>query len=251
MAPGSPLTVGILQADEVDADLRPEFGGYAPMIERLLRGVDPALRFETFNARAGELPCDVDACGAFVVTGSRDSAYADAAWISRLAGFLRALHRAKVYTAGICFGHQLIAHALGGEVRRAEGGWGVGVHAWRLCASGDEFRLLALHQDQVRALPPGARRLAGSAFCPNAAFVVGDRLLGVQGHPEFSKPYAEKLLRRRRERLASAFQPAIDSLTRRTDERLVARWIAAFLRGGGAGCFGLGTAVGRCAQTRA
>lgn len=232
MAQPPTLTVGILQADEVDAERRAEFGRYPAMFERLLGGVDPALRFETFNARAGELPRQPDACGAYLVTGSRDSVFEDAPWIRRLAAFLRTLRRSRVRAAGVCFGHQLIAHALGGVVRRADAGWGVGVHGWRLCGSGEEFRLLAFHQDQVCGLPPGAQRLAGSAFCPNAAFVVDDRMLGLQGHPEFSKAYAERLLHCRRERLGAAFAPAIRSLARRTDERLAAQWIVAFLRGG-------------------
>ena len=232
MAQPSALTVGILQADEVEAERRAEFGRYPAMFERLLGGVDPALRFETFNAREGDLPRQPDACDAYMVTGSRHSAFDDAPWIGRLAAFLRDLRRAKVRAAGVCFGHQLIAHALGGVVRRAAAGWGVGVHGWRWCASGEEFRLLAFHQDQVCALPPGARRLAGSAFCPNAAFVVDDRMLGLQGHPEFSKRYAERLLRSRRERIGDAFAPAIRSLARRTDERVVAQWIVDFLRGG-------------------
>ena len=95
-----------------------------------------------------------------------------------------------------------------------------------------EFRLLASHRDQVDKLPGAARLVASSRFCPNAAFVIDDRLLGVQGHPEFTKDYAEFLLHRRREQLGPAFAPGLHSLDQPTDACTVAEWIMGFLHGG-------------------
>ena len=121
--------------------------------------------------------------------------------------------------SAFCFGHQLIAQALGGAVGRAAAGWGVGVHTWKVVRDESwmrpakrEFRLLASHQDQVKTLPSGARLLASSKFCPHAAFAVGEHMLAVQGHPEFTKAYAEFLMHKRRPLLGAAFEPGLRSL---------------------------------------
>ncbi len=192
--------------------------------------------FEFFDVRRARYPYRIEDCDGYLITGSRASVYDDDPWIARLIGFVRDLHHAGARTVGICFGHQLIAQSLGGAVGRAPGGWGVGVHAWKVVRrepwmrpAMSEFRLLASHQDQVETLPPGARLLASSGFCPNAAFAVGEHMLAVQGHPEFSKDYAKFLMHRRRPLLGAAFGPGMRSLDQPTDAGVVAGWIAGFL----------------------
>lgn len=232
------MRVGVLQADCVDAEHRDRFGDYPTMFANTLGDAARDLSFAFFNVRAGRYPRRIEDCDGYIVTGSRHSVYDDMAWIADLADFARQLHRARARTVGICFGHQLIAHALGGVVGPAAVGWGVGVHAWNVVARPAwmrpprrQFRLLASHRDQVEALPPDARLLATSAFCPRAAFALSDHVLALQGHPEFSKPYAEHLMRRRRVALGDAFEPGMRSLAQATDERAVAGWIVNFLRG--------------------
>ena len=233
------MRLGILQADHVDTEPRARFGDYASMFVSTLGGaLGQGVSFDFYDVRCGRYPHRVDDCDGYLITGSRASAYEDEPWIVRLADFVRELDDARTTTVGICFGHQLIAGALGGRVDRAQAGWGVGVHTWKVVDDEpwmrprlDEFRLLASHQDQVTVLPPGARLLASSDFCPNAAFAVGDHLFAMQGHPEFTRGYAEFLMRRRRDRLGSAFGPGLESLKDPTDEGVIAGWIAGFLAG--------------------
>jgi GMP synthase - Glutamine amidotransferase domain len=152
------------------------------------------------------------------------------------------VHAARRPLVGICFGHQLVARALGGETRAADQGWGVGVHECRLVASppwlpaGTEgFALLCSHKDQVTRLPEGAELLATSAFCPISAFTVGEHLLCFQGHPEFTAAYARELMDFRRELLGEAVHGAgIASLDRPVDSVRVGRWILAFVAFAGA-----------------
>lgn len=236
------MHIGILQADRVDPEHRARFGDYPAMFADTLRGgMEQEATFEFFDVRRERYPRRIEDCDGYLITGSRASVYDDDRWIARLIGFVRDLHQAAARTVGICFGHQLIAQSLGGAVGRAPGGWGVGVHTWAVVRHESwmrpakrEFRLLASHQDQVETLPPGARLLASSGFCPHAAFAVGKHMLAVQGHPEFTKAYAKFLMHRRRPLLGAAFDPGMRSLDQSTDADVIAGWIAGFLSGDGA-----------------
>ena len=231
------MRLGILQADHVDPEYRARFGDYADMFATALGdvlGADAA--FEFFDVRRGRYPDRVGDCDGYLITGSRASVYDDEPWIVRLKDYVRELNDARAKTVGICSGHQLAADALGGLVDRAAVGWGVGVHRWEVAEDKPwmrprlpEIRLLASHQDQVEVLPPGARLLAASDFCPNAAFGIEDHLFAVQGHPEFTKDYARFLMCRRRDQLGDAFAPGMRSLDEPTDQAIVAKWIAGFL----------------------
>ncbi|MCA9771773.1 MAG: hypothetical protein KC466_05150, partial [Myxococcales bacterium] len=151
--------------------------------------------------------------------------------------FIRACDADRRRLVGVCFGHQLIAQALGGRVERAAQGWGQGVHgfdvtareAWMTPPLG-RCRLGFSHQDQVVLPPPGARVLAGNAFCPVQMLAVGRHVLGLQGHPEFPGAYLEALIELRRERLgAKATEAALRTVKETTDRTTVARWIFRFL----------------------
>ena len=104
---------------------------------------------------------------------------------------------------GICFGHQLLARTLGAEVKRAAGGWGVGVlpmnilqkEGWMTPAR-STVRLQYMHADQVTAPPDGATLLGEAPHCPVAMFQRGPRLLGIEAHPEFPAAYARALIER-------------------------------------------------------
>ena len=231
------MRLGILQADHVDPECRARFGDYADMFAFALGdALGPGASFEFFDVRRGCYPDRVGDCDGYLITGSRAGVYDEEPWIARLEDFVRELNDARTKTVGICFGHQLVAAALGGSVDRADVGWGVGVHTWEVVDDQPwmrprlpRVRLLASHQDQVETLPRGARLLAASDFCPNAAFGIEGHLFAVQGHPEFTRDYAKFLICRRRDQLGGAFGPAMRSLNEPTDEAVVARWIAGFL----------------------
>lgn len=237
MEAGPAVTLGILQVDSVRDAFRARHGDYPAMFRALfMAAASGAVCFRDYDVRAGGLPKDVDEVDVWLITGSRDSVYDDLPWIPPLEGFVRAVHAARRPLVGICFGHQLVAQALGGETRPAARGWGVGVHESRLVGSrpwlppsAETFALLCSHKDQVTRLPEGADLLATSDFCPVAAFTVGDHLLCFQGHPEFTAPYARELLEFRRELLGEdVYGAGVASLARGVDSVAVARWILAF-----------------------
>ncbi len=236
--PLRPLRFGILQVDRVRDELRPAYGDYPAMFERVLRDAAPdvPVRFEVYDVQAGEGPAALPCCDVYLITGSRDSVYDDRAWIRDLEGLVRELHQARHPLVGICFGHQLIAQALGGEVRPHDGGWAVGAHELRVKAlrdwmspAAERFTLLCSHRDQVTRLPEGAELLAGSAFCRVGAFAIDEHILAFQGHPEFAVPYSAALMALRRDTLGEDLVEAgLASLSRPIDAMLIARWIVNF-----------------------
>jgi GMP synthase-like glutamine amidotransferase len=91
--------------------------------------------------------------------------------------------------------------------------------------------LLMMCQDQVVQLPPGATVLARSALVPNAMILVGTNMLGIQGHPEFSVDFEEKLIGINSKYLAPGQAEAgIKSLTNPLNSTEVDRWMARFYR---------------------
>ena len=231
------MHIALLGCDDVPERFRHIAGGYRDMFDALLRPAIPNLRLTWFDVVNGELPENVNTCAAYVCTGSRYSVYEDRDWIARLKIFVRELHDARKPFVGVCFGHQMLAEALGGEVKPAAQGWGVGVHAMHIAHAQpwmqprlEDCKIQYMHADQVQRLPPESVVLAAAAHCPVAMFTVGDNMLGIEGHPEFPAPYVEALVRTRRERIGEERSvAAIESLSDKTDAAVVARWIANFL----------------------
>ena len=238
-APAGRARVGLLECDHVDRGLRDVDGDYGEMFTALLGRHAPELDLTRIDVIGGAPLPAVDAYDALLVSGSRFGATDALPWIDALADLLRRAHAADLPTVGICFGHQLIAHALGGTVERAAAGWGVGVHRAVPTSAGEDafagprpFDLLLSHQDQVVDLPPGAELLATSAHAPVAALRAGS-MLGFQGHPEFSAGYAAALMDSRADRIPAAVRTAArPTLATPTDHATVARWIADHLGAG-------------------
>src|SRR5262245_23341815 len=121
-------SIGILVTGSPPDELADRYRHYGIMVEQLLREAMPGVEFRHYDVRGGEFPASVDAHDGYVITGSRHAAYEELWWIERLVQLIRALDAQKHPLVGICFGHQLIARALGGNVFKAPQGWGVGVH---------------------------------------------------------------------------------------------------------------------------
>jgi GMP synthase-like glutamine amidotransferase len=232
------MILGIINCDENRGELA-AFGDYPRMFAELFRRADPQTKIRAFDARRGKYPANIGDCDGYVISGSRHSANDDLPWIAPLKQFVRRAYRARTPIVGICFGHQIAAAALGGRVVKWPGGWGVGMQQWRILrdekwlkSAPKNLRLLASHQDQVSVLPRGAKRIAASDFCPNAMFAVGGRVLGVQGHPEFSRDFCEAIINLRRKNVLSPGErkAALASLSKSDHSAAFARWALSFIK---------------------
>jgi len=231
------MKLGILECDNVPGNLRSRHISYTRMFDRLLRPHAPELSCATFRVHAEEFPEHPDDCDGYLLTGSARSVYESEPWIEQLEEYVRTLHRLRKPMIGICFGHQMIAQALGGRTEKAEQGWGVGrqtyqmekTPAW-LDSTLPEFSILASHQDQVTELPESATRIATSDFCENAAFTLGDHVLSLQGHPEFTKEFSQGILDLRHERFGEElYASGVHSLQQPIQADVVASWMMQFL----------------------
>ena len=234
------LTLGILQTADVLSDLVDEHGEYPAMFERLLRSANTysglELTFITYGVNKGRYPKDIDEVDVYIMTGSKSSVYEQTPWVLELGEFVRTLHQRRKKLIGICFGHQMVAHALGGEAGPAAIGWSLGNKLTQPTSAasgnlvaGKSFRLIYSHQDQVTVPAPGSEILASTDTCPIAATCLGQHVLTFQGHPEFAREYTSALYQYRR----SAYPPetyaaAMASLDQSADQTWVARLMIEF-----------------------
>ena len=197
------MKIGILETGLLNENLRDNFEPYPIMFEYLLKRSDQALEYAAYSVIGGEIPDSIDECDGWIITGSRHGVYENLDWMLRLQEFIRQVHAADIPLVGICFGHQIVAQALGGHVENSTKGWSVGVQQYEVTdrkgwmtngESAEEVSIYAYHQDQVVEKPPGATVFLESDFCPYAGLSYGDSAISIQAHPEFEAEYEFALL---------------------------------------------------------
>ena len=234
------MKITILETGRAPGKLVDEYPRYPDMFAALLSPSDRELAYESVAVLDGEALPDPSACEAVLITGSPFGVYDSTPWMDPLRRFIRAAHGARIPMVGVCFGHQIIADALGGEVRKSEKGWGIGRHSYDITRRRDwmgedrpAVSLSASHQDQVITPPVGAVTLARSAHTEHAILEYADApVITIQGHPEFSDRYASALWQARRGKALTDAQvdAALASMEKPGDGALVGSWIVSFLR---------------------
>jgi GMP synthase (glutamine-hydrolysing) len=225
------MRIAVLECGDLPEEMVPRWGTYRDLYARLLepRGFEVTGR----RVHAGDVPASAEEADGWLISGSKHAVYEDHDWLAGLAALVRDAAARRVPMVGICFGQQVMAAAFGGRVEKSDRGWGLGVHEWETAEG--PLRLCAAHQDQVTAVPEGARVTARSAFCPVAGMDwPGLPFLAWQGHPEFTTGFERELIALRRgvtypEATAEA---ALASLETPTDEDRVADRMAALYREG-------------------
>ena len=237
------MKIGILEAGLVRENLADRFDPYPAMFEQFLGQAGRDLEFDSVSNVRGEIAGSIHDCDGWLITGSRYGVYDELDWMGPLQDFIRELAEAGVPLVGICFGHQIIAQALGGQVVKSDKGWGVGLHRYRveqahlwMDARPQHINMYAFHQDQVVECPPSARVLLSSEFCPYAGLSYDDSIISVQGHPEFESNYMIALL----DMFGGSLIPAeVAALARdsmrdgQADSFLLANWIVEFFLSSG------------------
>lgn len=194
------LRLSILNANTDRSAFSRRWPDDAQKVIDALRPHRPAWEFRGWQASEGELPPPGED-DAWVITGSVASVNDDEPWMQALAQRVHMRHAQRQATVGLCFGHQLIAKALGGQVGPSPGGWRIGTAPTRYAAPQPwmqppqaQIQLFAAHAEQVLQPPPQATVIGGDAFAPAGALQVGQHIMSTQYHPELTRDFMRGLL---------------------------------------------------------
>lgn len=221
-------SIALLVCDTPLASVSAEHGDYHVIFTQLLHASGKELGIADIADKCCLDPFDVvhkmeyptdhqlDAYDGLLITGSKASAYEDVEWINRLVAFVArvAITKPHVKIVGICFGHQIVARALGGRCVRNDGKWEVGPTQVTLTGLGKEvfgvesLYIQEMHQDHVPEVPPTFHLLGSTDVAPNQGMVrfrsasphasptrLSDvHIVTVQGHPEFNEPIVSKIV---------------------------------------------------------
>ncbi|KAF3963285.1 hypothetical protein ACB098_07G073500 [Castanea mollissima] len=194
MAMGGKRFAILLCAEDSDY-VKKVYGGYFGVFVRML--AEEGETWDVYRVASGEFPEDdeIGLFDGFVITGSCNDAHGNDVWICKLLNLLKKLDSMKKTILGICFGHQILARALGGKTGRNVAGWDIGVTAIHLSSSNHfsslkipaTLSVIECHRDEVCELPPKAEVIAWSEKTGIEMFKYGNHIMGIQGHPEYTK----------------------------------------------------------------
>lgn len=188
----------VLLCAEDSEYVKKKYGGYFGVFERML--AEEGETWDMFHVARGEFPDDDDvgSYDGYVITGSCNDAHGNDVWICKLIALLKQLDSLKKKVLGICFGHQVLGRSLGAKIGRSLKGWDIGVRTVHLSSSSlsklfsslkmpSVLSVIECHRDEVRDLPAKAEVIAWSDKTGIEMFKYGDHMMGIQGHPEYTK----------------------------------------------------------------
>ncbi|XP_073123005.1 gamma-glutamyl peptidase 5-like [Henckelia pumila] len=193
----------LLCAEDSD-HVKKMYGGYYGVFVRMLR--EEGEVWDLFRVAKGEFPTDeeIGEYEGFVITGSCNDAHGSDIWICKLVILLKKLDAMKKKVLGFCFGHQILGRALGGKTGRAITGWDIGLREVEFLPSQmfaslkmpPSLSIIEFHRDEVWELPPKAEVLAWSKKTGVEMFRYGNHIMGIQGHPEYTKDIVLHIINR-------------------------------------------------------
>ncbi len=190
------MLIAILMTNTDDSAFSQAHPGDGEKFSALFRELRPSWKFEVFNVKDGVYPRQTSHFDGVLITGSPASVRDEAPWIKQLEHLVRQIFSEKTPMFGACFGHQVIATALGGKVGYNPAGWSLGTVQTIWCDSdgATPVNLYAAHKEQVVELPEEAAVVSVSPGCPIAGFAIGKHVLTTQYHPEMTPEFISALL---------------------------------------------------------
>ncbi|MCO6184700.1 type 1 glutamine amidotransferase [Rhizobium sp. L1K21] len=217
------MRIGILVAGHVPDEMIGKYGDYDHIFSQFL--ADPQLTFKAYPVVDGVFPENLDEADGWLITGSKYGAYEPHPWIPPLEDLIRKIYEARMPLIGVCFGHQIIAQALGGRVEKFGGGWIAGPCKIERDDIGGEQQILAWHQDQVTKKPDAAEVVGSSPGCEFAILRYGPNVLTYQAHPEFTPDFIKDLAEARQGLLPPEMEANVASSEPSTDRAALAKEI--------------------------
>lgn len=206
------MKIGLLMAGENAGSMAIKYGNFEQLFldlfDPLLAPNAPQIEWKIYHVLHDDFPASADECDAYLVSGSKHGVYENLPWMVKLEEFICQIVSLEKRLTGVCFGHQIIAHALGGEVAKVEQGFGIGMHEYNMVIPSEiahlaqedglalktSFTVNVMHGDQVVKLPDSAEIIASSDFCEFAGLYYPEGVLTYQGHPEFDNKFIKDLI---------------------------------------------------------
>jgi GMP synthase-like glutamine amidotransferase len=232
------MKVALLQAHHIPEHRQVHSGGnYPHVFANMFARTETIIDIDWYDVTKGDYPEDPAIYDAFLISGSSASAFDNEPWIGILKEYIQKIFKEKHKIIGVCFGHQIIAEALGGKVIRAKKGWGIGVKTIDVISRQPWMQpyqhhcsLLFYHQDHVILEPDNAIILARNEFCEIQMYCIGAQVLGIQAHPEMLSGHNHSIIMDARGDLDDyMIQSAVESLRIRDQGILVGHWITNFI----------------------
>ncbi|CAG8542450.1 2056_t:CDS:2 [Paraglomus brasilianum] len=220
------LRLALLLADTPAPSIVSKQGDYRVQFTRFLQSsiqkykLDVRLKIDPYDVvNEMALPTeeglkDIDG---IMITGSAASAYSDVPWINNLTDFMKHVinNHPRVRIVGICFGHQIVARAMGGNVIKNPLGMELAVTEFELTEDAKQFfktnrngiKIQEMHQDYVSEIPPNFVNLGSTSMCSVQGLLKPSHVLTVQGHPEFTAAVVKGILKARGE--IGVFSPEV------------------------------------------
>jgi len=231
-----------VEVDGTDGEAKVKYGSYADMFRVWIEtSISTAkLTFHTFDVQKSQFPENISDYDVYMITGSRLSAYDDIDWLREFECYIRKLDQHQAKLIGICFGHQIIAKALGGEVIKNPLGWELswaqfdfneaGSSVFSIGSDDKTVNLYYSHQDIVSKIPPGFISIGGNKLTEHQCMVKSNYIITIQGHPEFKKDFMEVILQSKKAYVSDEEYPKlIELLSKPTHDIKLAQMIFKFL----------------------
>lgn len=162
------------------------------LVESWLAPHLPGAQFTRIGIADGKAFPPADAFDGYILPGSELGVYDDTPWMAPLFDFLRQLRAARTPLVGICFGHQAMAQAFGGQARKLDQVIAIGARSFE--SDTGPITAHVAHQDQVTVLPPEARITGRADYCPIAQLEYSFPAMSMQFHPEYSRDFIRSVI---------------------------------------------------------